>query len=160
MAVMHNIFLTGLSGSGKSTVGRILAQLLNRPFFNIDALIEQECGERISTIFAHYGEEYFRSCESRLLAQVAKTEENAVIATGGGVVAPCDDTLIDVFDAVGDPLPTEPAAPIEATFPKRSAKFLVAHEPAKLRAQDLRVARLEEQPVLTVPEGLLVDRKA
>jgi len=88
---MHNIFLIGLSGSGKSTVGRILAQLLDRPFFNIDELIEQECGERISTLFARYGEEYFRSCESRLLAQVAQTEENAVIATGGGSITKAEN---------------------------------------------------------------------
>jgi len=86
MTAMHNIFLIGLSGSGKSTVGRILAQKLNKPFFDLDALIERECGESVSAIFARCGEEFFRSCESRILAQVAQTEGNAVIATGGGVV--------------------------------------------------------------------------
>lgn len=91
MAAMHNIFLIGLPGSGKGTIGRILAQRLNKPFFDIDALIERECGERISTIFEHYGEQYFRSCESRLLARVAQSEENAVIATGGGVVTKAEN---------------------------------------------------------------------
>ena len=86
MTAMHNIFLIGLSGSGKSTVGRILAHKLNKPFFDLDALIERECGESISTIFARFGEGYFRSCESRVLAKIAQTEENAVIATGGGIV--------------------------------------------------------------------------
>jgi 3-dehydroquinate synthase len=88
---MQNIFLIGLPGSGKSTIGRILAQQLNKPFFDIDALIEHECGEHISTIFERYGEEYFRSCENRLLAQVAQSEENAVIATGGGVVTKAEN---------------------------------------------------------------------
>ncbi|TMD67814.1 MAG: 3-dehydroquinate synthase [Chloroflexi bacterium] len=91
MAAMHNIFLIGLPGSGKSSIGRILAQRLNKPFFDIDTLIERECGERISTIFEHYGEEYFRLCESRLLAQVAQSQENAVIATGGGVVTKAEN---------------------------------------------------------------------
>src|SRR6266700_2747109 len=86
MTAMHNIILIGLSGSGKSTVGRILAQRLDKPFFDLDALIESECGESVSAIFARYGEEYFRSCESRVLARVAQTEENAVIAAGGGIV--------------------------------------------------------------------------
>ena len=91
MAAMHNIFLIGLPGSGKSTIGRILAQQLNKPFFDIDVLIERECGEHISTIFEHYGEQYFRSCESRLLAQVAQSEGNAVVATGGGVVTKAEN---------------------------------------------------------------------
>ena len=91
MAAMHNIFLIGLPGSGKSTIGRILAQRLNKPFFDIDVLIERECGEHISTIFEHFGEQYFRSCESRLLAQVAQSEGNAVVATGGGVVTKAEN---------------------------------------------------------------------
>ena len=91
MAAMHNIFLIGLPGSGKGTIGRILAQRLNKPFFDIDVLIERECGEHISTIFEHYGEQYFRSCESRLLAWVAQSEGNAVVATGGGVVTKAEN---------------------------------------------------------------------
>jgi shikimate kinase/3-dehydroquinate synthase len=83
---MQNIFLIGLSGSGKSTIGRILAQRLNRPFLDTDALIEEQCGEHIPTIFNQYGEEYFRDCESRVLAQAAQTAGGAVVATGGGIV--------------------------------------------------------------------------
>lgn len=83
---MYNIYLIGISGSGKSSVGRMLAQRLGKPLIDIDALIEKECGERISTIFARHGEDYFRDCESRLFAQVAQAEQSAVIATGGGIV--------------------------------------------------------------------------
>ncbi len=83
---MHNIFLIGLSGSGKSTIGRMLAERLGKPFIDIDALIEQACGERISTIFARHGEDYFRDCESRLFARIVQEEHAAVIATGGGIV--------------------------------------------------------------------------
>lgn len=83
---MHNIFLIGLSGSGKSTIGRMLAERLGKPFIDIDALIEQACGERISTIFARHGEDYFRDCESRLFARTVQEEHAAVISTGGGIV--------------------------------------------------------------------------
>jgi shikimate kinase / 3-dehydroquinate synthase len=86
---MRNIFLIGLPGSGKSTIARLLAEQLGRPLFNIDMLIEKECGERISSLFASKGEEHFRVCESRALAQaIQETEESAgaIIATGGGIV--------------------------------------------------------------------------
>ncbi len=82
---MRTIFLLGLSGSGKSTVAQLLAQRLGRPLLDVDALVEEECGERISAIFARQGEEYFRACESRALARAAQTE-GAIIATGGGIV--------------------------------------------------------------------------
>ncbi len=83
---MTCIFLIGLSGSGKSTVGRILAQRLNKAFLDTDALLEEECGESIPAIFEHHGEDYFRACESRVLAQATRTAGGAIIATGGGIV--------------------------------------------------------------------------
>ncbi len=84
---MRDVFLIGLSGSGKSTVGRLLAQQLGKPLFDLDALIEEECGEHIPTIFARHGEDYFRACESRILAKITQlTADGAIIATGGGIV--------------------------------------------------------------------------
>lgn len=64
----------------------MLAQRSGLPLLDIDALIEEECGERIPTIFARYGEEYFRACESRVLTRAVRLTERAVIATGGGIV--------------------------------------------------------------------------
>lgn len=83
---MRHIFLIGLSGSGKSTVGRLLAQQLGRPLLDVDALIEEEYGERISAIFARHGEEFFRSLESQILAQAVCEAADAIIVTGGGIV--------------------------------------------------------------------------
>ncbi|GAC1632243.1 MAG: hypothetical protein NVS4B7_19890 [Ktedonobacteraceae bacterium] len=129
---MHNIFLIGLSGSGKSTVGRILAQLLDRPFFNSDELIEQECGERISTLFARYGEEYFRSCESRVLAQVARTEENAVIATGGGSITRAENRLLIRSRGVVVYLMVDPETALERLKQQHLEK-LAQHEVPEIR---------------------------
>lgn len=89
-----HVFLIGLSGSGKSTVGRILAHRSGKPLRDVDALIEKEYGERIPAIFARHGEDYFRALESRILAEVAQEEEGAVIVTGGGIVVREENRLL------------------------------------------------------------------
>jgi shikimate dehydrogenase len=81
----RNIALIGMPGCGKSTVGRILAQKMGRPFADIDGQIESTAGKKISQIFAEDGEETFRQLETRVLAEEAK-KSGAVLATGGGVV--------------------------------------------------------------------------
>jgi len=91
---MQHIFLIGLSGSGKSTVGCMLAQGLHKPLLDIDALIEKEYGECISAIFARHGEEYFRSLESRMLAQAAQEDRSAIIVTGGGIVVRSENRIL------------------------------------------------------------------
>ena len=83
---MRHVFLVGLSGSGKSTVGRLVARQLNRPLLDIDALIEEEYRARISVIIERHGEEYFRALESEILARAIRQERSAIIATGGGIV--------------------------------------------------------------------------
>lgn len=86
------IVLVGLSGSGKSTVGRYLASRLNYPLYDTDAVIESETGQAVSDIFASQGEVAFRAIESDVLRRVM-AQPPAVIATGGGIVtvpANCD----------------------------------------------------------------------
>jgi 3-dehydroquinate synthase len=91
---MRNIFLTGLSGSGKSTVGRILAQRLNKPFLDTDVLIEAAYGASIPSIFSQHGEDYFRDCETCALARAASTVGGAIIATGGGIVERAENRVL------------------------------------------------------------------
>jgi len=81
----QNIALIGMPGCGKSTVGRLLAQSMGRPFTDIDGQIEAVAGKKIPQIFADDGEETFRQLETRVLAEEAK-KSGAVLATGGGVV--------------------------------------------------------------------------
>jgi len=81
----QNIALIGMPGCGKSTVGRLLAQAMGRPFADIDERIEAGSGNSISQIFAEDGEETFRQLETRILGEEAK-KSGIVIATGGGVV--------------------------------------------------------------------------
>ncbi|MBV8270044.1 MAG: shikimate kinase [Planctomycetaceae bacterium] len=82
---LRGLALVGLRGTGKSTVGRILAQRLDRPFFDADVELEQIAGRSIRAIFAEEGESVFRDLESRVLSELA-ARRGAVLATGGGVV--------------------------------------------------------------------------
>ncbi|MEX1062421.1 MAG: shikimate kinase [Balneolaceae bacterium] len=79
------VFLCGMMGSGKSTVGRILASRMDMPFVDMDDLIEQQEGMTISEIFSRKGEKTFRKIEKEL---VMKTVDNSgcVIALGGGAL--------------------------------------------------------------------------
>lgn len=82
---MKNISLIGLMGSGKSTVGAILAEKLNLEFVDLDAKIEAKIGMEISEIFAQKGEDFFRKVESEVLKDFAE-KSGQVISTGGGAV--------------------------------------------------------------------------
>jgi len=82
---MGHIWLIGLMGSGKNAVGAVLAERLGRPFYDIDARVEDGYGRSVSDIFFIEGEDAFRSLESEALAVIA-TEPDGVVATGGGSI--------------------------------------------------------------------------
>lgn len=83
--VPENIFLVGLMGAGKTSVGKLLAKRLAKDFCDCDQEIERATGVKIPVIFEIEGEAGFRAREARMLAQLAK-RENLVVATGGGAV--------------------------------------------------------------------------
>jgi shikimate kinase len=78
------IFLIGLPGSGKSTVGRQLALKMELPFVDLDDEIERSEGMSIPTLFKQKKEDYFRKVESALLSQWCDRGDDFVMATGGG----------------------------------------------------------------------------
>lgn len=82
---MQRIVLIGLSGSGKTTIGPLVAQALGWRFVDTDRMIEEQSGRPIADIFAQQGEDVFRDLESWTLAE-ALDESRVVIATGGGIV--------------------------------------------------------------------------
>lgn len=83
----RKIFLVGFMGSGKSTVGKILAKKLRVPFVDLDEEIEIREGLKIPQIFALKGEEYFRKQELEVLKDITYSLPSFVMATGGGVGA-------------------------------------------------------------------------
>lgn len=88
-----NIFLIGFSGTGKSTVSRILSKRLGYEFIDTDLQIEQLTGRSVQEIFAQDGEAAFRRIESKVLADVCK-EDLQVVSTGGGIVMNRDNRLL------------------------------------------------------------------
>jgi shikimate kinase len=80
-----NIFLIGLMGAGKTSVGKLLARRLGKTFFDCDHEIERATGVRVPVIFEIEGEAGFRQRESRMLAELTQGHD-IVLATGGGAV--------------------------------------------------------------------------
>ena len=87
---MENIVLIGMPGCGKSTIGKLLAQELNREFIDADAEIVNEAGMSIPEIFETQGEEGFRKIEMQVLTKLGQ-KSCLVIATGGGCVTKAEN---------------------------------------------------------------------
>jgi shikimate kinase len=86
------IYIIGFMGSGKSTIGRKLASRLGWSFVDLDDLIEEKEGLKITEIFAQSGEEYFRKVETEVLRSL-NSRNNTVVSTGGGT--PCSGGNMD-----------------------------------------------------------------
>ena len=99
MILNNHLYLIGLPGSGKTTLGRRLAQLYGRQFLDLDAVIVATAGQDIPAIFAAEGEAGFRQREAAALREVAARPEALVVATGGGT--PCFHDNMAVLLATG-----------------------------------------------------------
>lgn len=93
-----NIVLIGMPGCGKSTIGKLLAQSLERDFIDCDDFVEEKSGMTIPEIFEKFGEEEFRKLETRAAIELAKRRD-IVISTGGGCVERKEN--IDAFKEGG-----------------------------------------------------------
>lgn len=82
----QNLFLVGYRCSGKSTVGRFVANQSEYSFLDMDHYIERKTGQSIREFWANQGEEAFRSLEEEVLVQVSNRETEQIVATGGGIV--------------------------------------------------------------------------
>lgn len=113
-AGIGKVFLIGLMGSGKSTVGKILADILKWEFLDIDHEIETFAGCDIPSIFEDQGEDGFRDYESQVLSKTSDLN-NAIIACGGGIVTREEnvDFLQDHMTVWLDVSPAEAAARLE-----------------------------------------------
>ena len=137
-----NLILVGMPGSGKSTIGRALAEQLNRPFVDCDAEIVRRAGKSIPDIFAQDGETAFRALESRVVADLCK-EKGQVVATGGGAVLRADNVqamrqngvvlllerALDALSMDGRPLSTSQEA-LKGMWAAREPKYRAAADAA------------------------------
>ncbi|MEW5804631.1 MAG: shikimate kinase [bacterium] len=81
----EGIVLTGFMGTGKTSAGKLIAEMLHLDFIDIDEEIKKRCSMSISAIFENYGEKYFRKLESDMVREIFSLD-NYVISTGGGIV--------------------------------------------------------------------------
>jgi len=95
---MKNIYLVGFMGTGKSVVGRILADKLKKDFVEIDELIQQREGKPIIDIFSQDGEAYFRSLEKKVLKELS-SKQDLVVSCGGGLV--CNEGNLRLLKETG-----------------------------------------------------------
>lgn len=134
----ENIVLSGMPGSGKSTVGKFLAETLNRKFIDTDAEIVKKAGKEITEIFAEVGNDGFRKIEAEVVAAVSSENSGAVIATGGGAILRDDNVralkrngriyflnrpIENIIPTSDRPLALDRAA-VEARFRERYGRYL------------------------------------
>ena len=93
------IYLVGLPGSGKTTLGKQLAEKLGYRFIDLDEAIVEEAGKTIPEIFSHQGEGNFRIMEREVLHDISAIQDGFVMATGGG--APCFHFNMDFMNDHG-----------------------------------------------------------
>lgn len=102
-----NVILTGFMGTGKTSLGKLLATKLGRPFVDIDKKIEDEAHMSIPKIFERYGEAHFRELE-KIAVKELSTRRGLVIATGGGTIKDEENLRLLKSSGVMICLTTEP----------------------------------------------------
>lgn len=95
---MKRIILIGFMGSGKTTLGKKLANKLQVPFIDSDKEIEKHFGQSIAEIFTQFGESHFREIEAEFIQSIPKDSE-FVLSTGGGM--PCFSNNMDLLNEIG-----------------------------------------------------------
>jgi len=88
------VFLTGFMGSGKSTIGPLLARQIGYDFLDVDELIEKVEGRKIVDIFREKGELYFRNLERNILVETVLKLSRFVVALGGGTITFADNLYL------------------------------------------------------------------
>ena len=133
---IQNVVLIGMAGCGKSTIGKMLAEKLNREFIDTDAEIVKKDGRDIPTIFSESGESYFRELEREVIKEIGVLS-GKVVSTGGGVVENMENYFalkqngaifflqrdFEKLDRIGRPLSSD-IDKFKALFESRKEKYL------------------------------------
>lgn len=137
---MPHLVLIGMMGSGKSTVGRILAEQTGMPFADTDAVLEVRLGRTISQMFELYGEEAFRAHETAVLRSF--DSDPGILATGGGIVTREENWA--EFRRLGETifLDVDPAVLVERLRNSSRKRPLLEFEDWEKRFYDLYERRL------------------
>lgn len=127
---LKKVILLGYMGSGKSSVGRVLAEKLAMNGFDLDKLIEESQQKTISDIFSEKGEIYFRKIESQILREFLDNQDSFVLALGGGT--PCyanNHELLQRDDVISVYLKTSVDTLVQRLKKEKNTRPLIAHLP-------------------------------
>jgi len=165
-----NFFLCGFMGSGKSTIGRKLAELSHRRFFDLDALIVKRMNMPITEIFAKFGEDYFRNLERECL-QDQLAGQGIVMALGGGTLA--DREVVAKIKDVGNLIFLRLSVPQLAERLSRNRKRpLLLNDDGSMKTKEELVSLikklyerrmpqyLQADYIVDIPEGYSADQSA
>lgn len=134
------IFLIGYMGSGKSTLGRVVAKYTGLQLIDLDNYIERRYMANVRDIFARHGEERFRDMERRMLAEVADFE-NVIVACGGGT--PCFHGNMELINSHGT-----------SVWLQASEEILLRRLVRGRRKRPLLADKTDEEILLTIRSGL------
>lgn len=134
-----NIYLIGMMGSGKSTVGELLAKKLNYRFLDTDAIIEKITEKTINQIFTQEGEASFRKLESNILQEVS-AYIRTVVATGGGIIL-CQDNWSYLRDGMVIWLDVPLDVLVKRLINDDTRPLLLHQKDLRAKLQDLRKQR-------------------
>ena len=109
--MLNTIFLIGYMGAGKSAIGKSLSKNNGYKFYDLDKYIEEKEGRKISEIFNHNNEVYFRKIENSYLKEISLIKENKIISTGGGT--PCFQNNFEIIDNLPNSLSVYLKASVE-----------------------------------------------
>ncbi len=151
---LQKVYLVGLMGAGKTTVGRQLARRINFEFADLDLEVEARTGVRIPLIFELEGEPGFRDRETRLLAELV-TREGLVLATGGGVVVRPENRKLLKANGIVVYLNATPAVLYERTRRSNHRPLLNVPNPLE-KLQELHDAR---DPLYREIADIIIDTK-
>ena len=122
-----NLILIGFMGTGKTSLGKLLAEKLGRGFIDIDQKIEQDAGLSIPQIFEKHGEKYFRELEKNAVKEITQ-RRGLVIATGGGTIKDEENLRLLKNSGVIVCLTTEPEEILRRTERRGERPMLDAEE--------------------------------
>ena len=109
--MLNTIFLIGYMGAGKSAIGKSLSKNNGYKFYDLDKYIEEKEGRKISEIFNHNNEVYFRKIENSYLKEISLIKEDKIISTGGGT--PCFQNNFEIIDNLPNSLSVYLKASVE-----------------------------------------------